>query len=306
MQNELFMNYNMFNDYHIHYYLDGCASGEMALPQIDEACRELNIAQGGILKHYSHALPYGGDNFIYWHRIKQGEWARFLAEFAFYKPKYTRFFSGVETELLNQNGDINIPHEEQKKVDFVGLSVHFMPELNCLRFDLPCSPDLDFVPANEPEKRAENERHISRWVEKCADAGADRIIEGTAQAYINAIKKNPRIRSLTHMGDGMSVLRTYKINTESVSLKKRLEILEPLMKLAAEREIVWELTADGAAGGDEQILLHANRLGVGFAATADAHQLYNGWAPLSNHVKAEKVIERLMLNSKTILSGLTT
>lgn len=30
-------------DYHVHYYLDGCASPEMTLPTIDRAARNLGL-----------------------------------------------------------------------------------------------------------------------------------------------------------------------------------------------------------------------------------------------------------------------
>ncbi len=52
---------------------------------------------------------------------------QFLKEINAYKSKYgLNILSGVETELINEGGDINIPEKDIKKIDMITLSVHYM------------------------------------------------------------------------------------------------------------------------------------------------------------------------------------
>jgi hypothetical protein len=69
--------------------------------------------------------------------------------------------------------------------------------------------------------------------------------------------------------------------------------MEPLMKVLAERHILWEITASPIECGF--IPQRADELGVRFTATADAHFLNSEWGPLSRHNAAENNIDSLGL-----------
>ena len=186
-------------DYHIHYYLDSCAASEMTFENINQKCCELGISECSVLKHYSAAMPNGKDAWICWKRVKQPEWERYLAESAVYKPvNGTRFFSGVESELCNESGDINIPAAEAAKIDMIALSVHYMIALDGLPMDLMLYPNLNFCPESN---NAEGEAEIARYAAAGVRFGAENVVSGLVRAYINAIKRHKKIRSLAHMYD---------------------------------------------------------------------------------------------------------
>jgi hypothetical protein len=96
------------------------------------------------------------------------------------------------------------------------------------------------------------------------------------------------------MYDGLAPLRTYLCGVDKLGEDKCVELLEPLMKTAAEHRVLWELCGEGIV--NEKVLLRANELGVRFCATADGHMLEGGWGPLTNHIYAENFIDRLKLN----------
>lgn len=276
-------------DYHIHYYIDKCATKEMTFENIEDMCLELGITEGTVLKHYSSSMPNREQDWICWHRIIKDEWQQFLREFSAYKPKKMIIHSGVETELCNESGDINIPLEEQAKIDMVQLSVHYMIDLDCLPMSLLLYPNLNFCPAFNND---EGKRIVDDWRLKTVAAGEENIIQGLVNGYINAIKRFPKIKSLAHMADGLLPLRTYLVDIDKVPESRIIEIFEPLMKLMAEKGVVWEI-ADQC--GKKAILKRANELGVGFTATADGHMLREGWGPLTKHSAAEDFLDSLSL-----------
>ncbi|PKM63225.1 MAG: hypothetical protein CVU97_01455 [Firmicutes bacterium HGW-Firmicutes-21] len=276
-------------DYHIHYYIDSCANDEMTFTNIENKCVELGITEAAVLKHYSSAMPNGKDDWICWHRTKPEQWKQYLAEYAAYKPRSILMSSGVETELCNERGDINIPVEEQQKIDLVQLSVHYMIDLDCLPLSLLIYPNLNFCPEfNNDEGR----RLLEEWRQKTVDAGEENIIKGLVNAYMNAIKRYPKVKSLAHMGDGLVPLRTYLVAVDKVGNERIIEIFEPLMSLMAEKGVVWELAG---SCGNTAMLKRANELGVSFTATADAHFLDSGWGPLSKHKNAEVFLDSMSL-----------
>ena len=67
-------------DYHVHYYLDGCASPDMTLPVIDREARKMGLEEIAVLKHYSAALPNGEQDWVSWHVIKEDQFERYLQE----------------------------------------------------------------------------------------------------------------------------------------------------------------------------------------------------------------------------------
>lgn len=276
-------------DYHIHYYIDACANDEMTFPNIENKCLELGITEGTVVKHYSSAMPNGENDWICWHKTIPEQWQQYLNEFKAYKAKKMILHSGVETELCNEAGDINIPLEEQQKIDMVQLSVHYMINLDCLPMSLLLYPNLNFCPAfNNDEGR----RIVEEWRQKTIAAGEENIIIGLVNGYMNAIKRFPKVKSLAHMGDGLKPLRTYLVDVDKVPLKRILEIMEPLMRLMVEKGVVWELLNEYA---HPDILKRANELGVSFTASADGHFLDSGWGPLSKHCEAEAFLDSLSL-----------
>ncbi|NLN56028.1 MAG: hypothetical protein GX148_07000 [Clostridiales bacterium] len=278
-------------DYHVHYYLDACAAKDMTFPNIEKRCLELGIDEISVLKHYSHSLPNGKEDWVCWHRIKENGWRKYLEEYASYIPERIKIHSGVETELVNEKGDINIPLSEQNKIDMCALSVHYMIDLDCLKMDFLLYPNLDFCPEFKNEV---GYRQREEWREKVNSAGAEKMITGLANGYINAIQRFSKVKTLSHMYDGLTPLRTYLCDVDSLGESKCIELLEPLMKTAAEYGVLWELYGDRVVF--ERVLVRANELGVKFCATADGHMLYEGWGPLTHHNRAEDLIDRLKLN----------
>ena len=275
-------------DFHIHYHLDECGADEMTMPNIEKACIDLGIDEATVVKHYSMALPNGEKDWVCWHVQGSAELDRFLSEYTAYEPKQVKFHCGVETELINDKGDINIPVEDQNKVDMVQLSIHFMIGTEKLPMDMIMYPDAYFCPEYAT---AAGKELWADWKSRVDCVGAEYLIEATVDGYMNAIKRYPKIKSLAHMGDGMAHLYKYGADVELVPMSRRVEILEPLMKLMSEKGIFWELTSGGMS---PEIFKRAKELGVIFTCTADGHQLYEGWGPLCNHIKAEAALEKLL------------
>ncbi len=275
-------------DFHIHYHLDECGADEMTMPNIEAACIDLGIDEGTIIKHYSQALPNGEKDWVCWHVQGTKELDKFLGEYHSYQPKQVKFHCGVETELINDKGDINIPVEDQNKVDMVQLSIHFMIDTEKLPMDIIMYPDTYFCPEYGTE---EGKRVWRSWLDRVNSVGAEYLIEATAKGYYNAVSRFPKIKSLAHMGDGFGPLKRYGADVNSVSMSKKIEIFEPLMKLMAEKGVFWELTEGGMS---PELFKRARELGVIFTCTADGHQLYQGWGPLANHIKAEEALAKLI------------
>lgn len=275
-------------DFHIHYHLDQCGAAEMTMPNIEKACIDLGIDEATVLKHYSAALPTGQKDWAAWHVQGTAELDRFIEEYNAYIPEKVIFHSGIETELINDRGDINCPVSDQEKVDMVQLSIHFMIDTEKLPMTFYYHPDAFWSPEMKTE---EGQRAWKQWKESVNDVGAEYLIEATAKGYMNAIKRFPMVKSLSHMGDGMAHLKTWGADINSVPMKRRVEILEPLMKLMAEKGTFWEVTPGGVS---PEIFMRAYELGVTFTCTCDGHQLYEGWGPLCNHIKAENKLNELL------------
>lgn len=275
-------------DFHIHFHLDACGAPEMTMENIERACIELGIDEACIVKHYSARMPNGKNDWICWHVTAGDALERFLAEYRAYAPSQVKFHCGVETELLNDRGDINIPLSDQAKVDIVQCSIHFMIDTEKLPMTLMLYPDLNFTPEHNNE---DGRRQLAEWKEKVDSVGAEYLISAVANGYRNAIIRNPGIKSLSHMADGMKALRLYLVDVASVPVSRQVEIFEPLMKLMAERNIFWEIADEPA---EKAIIRRAHELGVTFTATADGHQLHEGWGPLSRHINAENRLKSLL------------
>ncbi|MEG1742797.1 MAG: hypothetical protein RR246_01360 [Clostridia bacterium] len=257
---------------------------------MENKCFELGIDEITVLKHYSSKMPNGMQDWICWHRIYPRKWQQFLDEYSAFINKKIKFHSGVETELCNEAGDINIPDAEQKKIDMCALSVHYMINLDCLDMDLMIYPILSFCPEYNNEK---GQKLLENWKNKVIAAGEENIVKGIANGYRNAILRHSKIKTLAHMSDGILQLRRYLVEVDKVGEKKCTEIFEPLMKTMAEKNVLWELTSDEIHF--PLIIKRASELGVKFCATADGHQLENGWGPLKNHILAEQILDKYNL-----------
>jgi len=263
----------------------------MTFPNIEARSNELGLDEITVLKHYSENMPNKKPDWICWHQIKKTEWEQYLDEFSKYTSKSIIIHSGVETELVNEKGDINIPLSEQEKIDMCALSVHYMINLDNLPMDFMLYPDLNFCPSFNND---EGKRQKEEWRAKALSFGADKALEGLVNGYINAVKRYPKIKTMAHMYDGIHPLRTYLFEPDMLTKQKQVEILEPLMKTAKEYGVLWELIGNSVV--NEDVLIRANEIGVKFCATADGHMLYDGWGPMTHHNKAEEIIDRLKLN----------
>jgi len=275
-------------DYHVHCYLDACASKEMTLQNIVSAAKQTGLQEIAILKHYSKEFPNGRAQYETWYRIIPGAFEYYLYEMSvFPSDNDLVIYSGVETELVNEDGDINIEAEQQQRVDIVALSVHYMPYLDIFALSSGNYPHI--LSPNSDSYRAS----IGQWLQKVEKTETDSIISGLVNAYCNAIEKNPKIRTLAHMSDGLEPLRLYHIAVDKLPTDILVDLMEPLMLCMCEHQVLWELHT--IVPKQKAILHRANELGVRFCATADAHFITGGWANISDYYKALRIIDDLEL-----------
>jgi len=273
-------------DYHVHYFADGCAQPEMTLDNIEREAARLGFDAVCVLKHYSHTLPNGQAAWVHWKRIVPGQFDAFLRDIRAYRPAAgLRMFAGVETELVDDAGAINIPAEEAARLDAAILSVHWLPRMGT------ATPDPSLIPGRLADSPGEA---VASWREAMESAGAEAILANFVSAYVRAIERNPGVRVLGHMYDGLLPLRAYEVPVDELTDDCLTDLMKPLMIACAERGVLWELTP--APVERPAILRRADALGVRFCATADAHFLQTpGWANLYDHAKAEAVIDEFGL-----------
>jgi histidinol phosphatase-like PHP family hydrolase len=276
------------SDYHVHYYADACAHAEMTLANIEREAIELGLAEVCVVKHYSRELPNGDASWVHWKRVVPDQFTAFLEDFRSHKSTgRVRLLSGVETELLDDTGQVNIPVAEAMKLDAAILSVHWLPRMEVI------SADPVLVPGSIEKGPSDI---VTAWKERIAACGTEAILENFVSAYVHAINKNPKVLVLGHMFDGLLPLRSYGVPVDGLSDDRLIGLMEPLMVACADRGVLWELTPGPVKR--TAILEKANRLGVRFCATADAHFLHEeGWAHLRDHAKAEKYLSLLGLTS---------
>lgn len=278
-------------DYHVHYYLDGCANPEMTLPNIEREAVKMGLEEIAVLKHYSTALPNGEKDWVSWHVVKEEEFERFLKETDEYVPKSSlRILRGVETELVNDRGDINIPAEQAEKLDTIALSVHYIPAFEKVQGKFLYHPraQKQLLETDETAKKA-----LKAWIEEVRDLGSAYFVESLVKGYVAAFEKQPKILQASHMYDGLFPLRNYLIPYEELGEKKIIELMEPLMEAMVKHRIMWELLPEPI--GNENILRRANEMGVRFIASADGHSMHGTWGRFTDHPLAEELIDRLGL-----------
>lgn len=279
-------------DYHVHYHLDPCAHAEMTVANVVREARRLGLAEIAILKHYSRELPNGQAAWAFWKRIIPAQFETFLAEFAAHpQSPDLRRFKGVETELVDDQGTVNIAPEDAARLDTLVLSVHWMPRLQVATAD-PALMPTDKFDESPPDALAD-------WRRQVRACGAAALVENLVSAYVRALEAHPRLGVLGHMYDGLLPLRRYAVPVDGLSDARLNDLMEPLMRACAETGVLWELTSDPVTR--PAILLRAQELGVSFCATADAHFAQTpGWANLWNHEQAEKYLSQLGLRRGTL------
>lgn len=146
-------------DYHVHYYIDGCAADDMTFENIERKALSIGLDEITVLKHYSRRMPNGRPEWVFWKQVKEEQWRRYLEEYEAYGTSGLVIHSGTESELCGEDGEINIPDDEAAKVDMVALSVHYMPDLDGLKMDFLLYPDLSAVPGADND---EGRRQLAR------------------------------------------------------------------------------------------------------------------------------------------------
>jgi histidinol phosphatase-like PHP family hydrolase len=279
-------------DYHVHYHLDPCAHAEMTVPNIVAEARRLGLVEIGILKHYSRELPNGQEAWVFWKKIIAAQFETFLAEFgACSNEPGLRIFKGVETELVDDRGAVNISPADANRLDMLVLSVHWLPRMEVAQADPGLIP-TDKFDESPPDL-------IADWQRQIAACGPAALVENLVSAYVRAIAGNPRLGILGHLYDGLLPLRRYRVPVDDLSDSRLNELMEPLMRACAESGVLWELTPEPVTR--PSILMRAQEMGVRFCATADAHFAQTpGWANLWNHERAETYLTQLGLRRGTL------
>lgn len=278
-------------DYHVHYHIDPCALPEMTLPVIDRAAREMGLEEITVVKHYSAAFPNGEKDWVAWHVTATEVFERYIRELAQYQPAPgLTIHTGVETELVDERGNINMDAAAMEKIEGIALSVHYMPAFDKITKPFLYYPGLQKqLLQTDPVAAAE----FARWHELVRDLGAEYFVERLFAGYEAAIRRYPKICQLSHMYDGFYPMRVYQVPFETIPESRILDIMEPMMQAMAENGVLWELCPDPA--GSERILRRAAEMGVKFVATSDAHSLRGDWGRFVDHPLAEAYIDGLGL-----------
>lgn len=277
-------------DYHIHHHVDPCADAEMTLSNIEEAVHEMGLQEITVLTHCSTQLPGDAADWGWWHKLREDRFALYLSEVRSFSSKYgTRIYSGIETELVDDKGNIATTEDILHKVDMAALSLHYLPDIAVF----PWLPD-DFPPSGHG---AEFQNQYQEWQRVISDIPPASILEALAKAHIKAIQKNPKIRTLAHLDDMSYTPGLYGIRFDSMKESLFTEILEPLMRAAAEQEVLWEITE---ACPIRPMFRRAQELGVHFTPTSDAHFISGGWGPLSRRRGAVEKMESMGLTGSPV------
>lgn len=278
-------------DYHVHYYADGCAHDEMTLPNIAAEAVRLGLDEICVLKHYSRELPNGADEWVHWKRVKDEQFDAFLADIRAFQPTSPiRMLAGVETEIVDDAGTLNIPADQAARLDALILSVHWLPRMDIITADPALVPGN--IAGSDPDA-------ATTWRNRVAEIGPDEIVRNLAAAYTNAITANPGPLVLGHMYDGLFPLRNYDVPVDDLSDDRLNDLMTPLMTVCAETGALWELMPDPVKR--PSVLARANALGVRFTTTVDTHMLgTDGWANLRDHDQAEDYLASLGLTKGTL------
>jgi histidinol phosphatase-like PHP family hydrolase len=275
-------------DYHVHGHFDGCAAKTMTLAAIYAEALTAGLREICVVKHYSHELPNHADAWVNWKRTKPADFDAYLAEFAATpQPAGLRVLSGVETELVSAAGDINIPDAQAARVDLVLLSNHWLPDGPGLsRAWQPLLREGKLPGAMKPED-------LGPWLEALHATGPEPYVRAVCDGNASALRRHPKVRVLAHLGDGLGILRAFRVPADDLSDDRLLELAEPVMQACCDQGALWELTP--GIPRRTHIVREASRRGVAFTGTVDAHFLANpAWGhTLAQHAVVEESIRRL-------------
>lgn len=278
-------------DYHVHCHHDGCAAKDMTLAAIYEEAVKAGLQEICVVKHYSHILPNDGDIWVNWKRTKPEDFEAYLKEFRDTpQPVGLRVLTGVETELLNQNGDINIPAAYMAKLDLVLVSNHWLPDAPGLERIWRPLMGKGILPCQMPLE------DLGPWMDEIKKQGPEPYAKAVMEGNANAIKRHPKAKVIAHLGDGgLHNLRAFRVPADDISDDRLLELAEPLIQACIETKALWELTP--GIPRRTNLVREANRRGVAFTGTIDAHFLRNpAWGhTLAQHDCVEKTIAQLGL-----------
>ena len=275
-------------DYHVHCHLDGCSAPDMTLAGIYEEAVKTGLREICVVKHYSHRLPNGGDIWVNWKRTKTDAFDAFLREFETTpQPAGLHVLAGVETELLNSDGEVNIPAEAAARIDCVLVSNHWMPEAPGLSRAWQPLLGKGILPCNMPVE------DLGPWMDELKKTGAEPYVKAVCDGNAAAVRCNTKARILSHLGDGFHVLRGFRVPVDSMNDDRLMELSIPVMEACVATGALWELTP--GVPQRSAIVHEANRRGVSFTGTVDAHFLRNpAWGhTLSQHGIVEETIRRL-------------
>jgi histidinol phosphatase-like PHP family hydrolase len=253
-----------------------------------------------VVKHYSHDLPNRSDRWVNWKRTKPEAFYGFLEEFRNTPaPAGLHVLAGVETEVINTAGDINIPAWQVAHLDMALVSNHWLPEGPGLaRSWMPLLGEgRGKLPLYRPVET------LGPWLSDLEEAGPEPYVRAVCEANANAIRRNPKVKVLAHLDDGLHVLRQFRVPVESMSDDRLIELAIPVMQACVERQVLWEVST--LEGVRTSIVQEANRRGVTFTATADAHFLTKAdWGyTLGQHGQIEDVVRNAGLRRGRVVIG---
>ena len=273
-------------DYHIHCNHDYCADSSMTLSAVYDAALEAGLQEICVLKHYSHELPNGEDSWVNWRRTKPEAFEAFLDAFRSTPvPEGLKVLSGVETEVLSDDGTVNIPDAAMEPLDLVLASNHWMPKGQGI--------GQEWIPLLTEKKMPASmaSDDLIPWLETVKINGPLPYARALCNGNANAILKNPKVRVIPHFDDGFYCLRSFCIPVDDLSDDTLQEVTTPVVDACLETGALWEITP-GGYGRRTHVIHEASRRGVRFTGTVDAHFLRApqwGYGIIDHH-KVEAVI----------------
>ncbi len=278
-------------DYHVHYHLDACAADEMTFENIDEMAHRLGLSEIAVLAHCSAELPNGGQDWGFWHRLDPVKFDTYLKDHRAFRSRYgLRILTGVETELMDSEGHIAVSPEVEQSVDLFALSLHYLPRLDII----PWMPDEFPLALRTEEQKAQ----FAAWRQEMEAVSTEEMLAAVVDAYCAAIRRNPKVRSLAHCDDLSYTLGVYGFSYDGIPEERLAGITEPLMRTAAQHEVLWEITEACAV---RPMFARAKELGVKFSPTADAHFLDSSWGPFTAWPKVYAHLGEMGLSASPVV-----
>lgn len=280
-------------DYHVHHYVDyHCADKSMTFENIINTANEVHIEEICVVKHVTQWLPDGSDyKWANWAKLVPEQFELFLSEYKAADKKGVNVLIGAETELLDEEGKVNILPEDAAKLDMLNLSCHWIPQLSNFKVSpwiVPLATIEKLKAVNAPQEQIQ--AYVDMY-EEIKAIGLINIIESLVRAYINAIDRNPKVRNLAHMYDGLFPFIYYNIPLDQIRTHDVVEIMEPLFAKCVEKQVLWEICRDPNATHTRlPVLQRAAEVGVKFTPTTDAHFIKDGWA---NLVEYQQIVDQV-------------